>query len=174
MKMIFKRTILCGVIALTLYNCEQKNPDGYVEGSITGTFLCPEIVNKQAGDTIRGFCILLKNRENSTITYFPMDLYAFGLPDASSILPNEIFKYRYNGSDCGPQFFPDSLISNNKLKIKYRYASKNELIEFVCGPCTARDAGFPWRYFRQIIIEDIQINLPENQTNKRMLERTKN
>lgn len=159
MNTIFRSTVLCGLIVLTLYSCEQKNLDGYVEGSITGTFLCPKVVNGSAGDTIRGFCILLKDRENSTITYYPMDLYTFNLPDGSFTLPIEIFKYKYDGSNCGPKFLPDSLISNYKLMIKYRYPVENELIEFVCGPCTAMAAGFPWRHFKQIIIEDIEISL---------------
>ncbi len=161
MKTIFKSTVLCGLIVLTLYSCEQKNLDGYVEGSITGTFLCPKVVNEQAVDSIRGFCILLKDRENSTITYYPMDLFTLNLPDGSLSLPIEIQNYKYDGSNCGPKFFSDSLISKYKCMIKYRYPVENELIGFVCGPCSAMAAGFPWSHFKQIIIEDIKIGLPE-------------
>jgi hypothetical protein len=59
MKTIFKIAIICGLIISTIYSCERKNLYGYVEGSITGTFLCPKTVNGHPSDTIRGFCILL-------------------------------------------------------------------------------------------------------------------
>lgn len=155
MKTIFKTIVLCGLIISIIYSCEHKNFDGYVEGCITGTFLCPKVVNGQAGDTVRGFCILLKDRGNSNNTYFPMDLYAFSLPDSYFPFPPKILNYKYDDSNCGPGFFPDSLMSNYKFMIKYRYPDENEIIEFVCGPCSAMAAAFPWRNFKQIIVEDI-------------------
>jgi hypothetical protein len=159
MKTIFKIAIICGLIISTIYSCERKNLYGYVEGSITGTFLCPKTVNGHPSDTIRGFCILLRDRENSTITYFPMDLYTFHLPDGYFPFPSEIYNYKYSGSNCGPKFFPDSLVSNYKIMFKYRYPDENEIIEFVCGPCFAMEPTFPWRHYKQITVEDIAIGL---------------
>ncbi|MCJ7448572.1 MAG: hypothetical protein MUO72_12860 [Bacteroidales bacterium] len=150
--------VVYGLIFLTAYSCENKDLDNYVEGYITGTFLCDRVVNGQAADSVRGFCILLKNRENSITTYFAMDLYAFSLPNGLFTFPPEILNYTYDGSDCGPKFFPDSLISKYKFIFKYRAADKNEIIEFLCGPCFQMETTFPWRHFKQITIEGYRIN----------------
>jgi hypothetical protein len=150
MKTIFK-AILFVLISTATYNCETKNGDDYLEGYISGTFLCPETVNGHPGDTIRGFCISKEDRVNTPI----MDFYTFHFPGDQFPIISEIYKYTYSGSNCGPKFFTDSIMKNYKVRIKFRYPNENEKKVFVCGPCLALDVTFPWTNFKQIIIEEI-------------------
>lgn len=153
--------LIYGFIILTILSCENKDLDDYEEGYFTGTFLGYKLVNGHfSADTVRGFCILLKNSEHSKDSNSPMDLYTFSLPDNSFTFPSEIYKYRYNGSTCGPKFFPDSIISKYKIMLKYRNSTEDEIIDFACGFCTLGDPTFMWQFYEQVIIEEIKISLP--------------
>jgi len=160
MKAILHLAVICGLIILTVFSCENKDLDDYEEGLITGTFLGYKLINGHLSvDTVRGFCILLKNSEHSN-SNSPMDLYTFSLPDNYLIFPPEIYKYRYNGSTCGPMFFPDSIISKYKIMLKYRSSTEDEIIDFACGFCTLDAPTFMWQFYEQVIIEEVKIRLP--------------
>ena len=155
-KIFFK--FLIGLFILTVSSCDNNNLDDYEEGYISGSFLCDKVVNGHPTDTLRGFCILLVNRENSKVTYYPMDIYTFSLPDGSITFPPEILNMKYDGANCGPMFFPDSLIPKYKFLFRFRNSSENEKNEFVCGPCFTMEAGFPWYNYKQVTITECIVN----------------
>jgi len=158
MKSIPEKIILIGLILVVLYSCENKNPGDYIaEGSLSGSFLCHQIINGQSGDTLRGYCILLNGGKNSGSANYQMNLYVFNFPYSSLNLPIELKNYTYDGTNCGPEFFPDSVISKYKFTIRFKNPAESEMIQFACGPCTAMAASFPWEDFSQVIVEDIVI-----------------
>lgn len=158
MKALLYLTFLSGLFCFMISACETNNLHNFEDGYISGTFSCNKLINGAPNDSVRGFCILLKNRENSVTTYYPMDLYTFSTPEIPFSFPPEIINVRYDGTDCGPMFFPDSLIYKYKVKLKYRNTNDNEKVDFLCGPCASMEVGFPWKNFKQIIVEDIKID----------------
>jgi hypothetical protein len=86
-----------------------------------------------------------------------MNYYALSLPVDSLTSSPEILKYSYNGANCGPKFFPDSVRSNYKFLFKFRKSIGNEIIGFACGPCTTLGLSFPWSNYDQITIEKIKV-----------------
>lgn len=165
MKTILHLTVIFGLITLAVYSCEHKDLDDYVEGNIVGSFICPKVENGQAADYVRGFCILLEHSGNVDSRY-PMDMYAFNLPDILYTLnfPEKILGPGpiTDGRNCGPYFFPDSLIRKYKFRFKFRFSNEDEIINFVCGPCYDLFPPFPWSNFKQaIIVEAIKIQLIE-------------
>ncbi len=160
MKAILKILFLCGIIVLTAFSCEKEDiPEltDFVEGYIVGTFKCDE-TESETGPTTRitnyGYCILIDGSQN-TSSHWPMDFYTFNLPDNLFDFPNKNMTIIYDGSNCGPMFFPDSLKSEYKIKFRYRDPKKPERIFFFCGACTAMDLEFPWRNYSQVTLDNI-------------------
>jgi hypothetical protein len=149
------------LLLVIVAGCEKENEretaKGESEGYIVGSFTCYEIDgNGQATgqQTDRGYCILLSGK----IEYHwqkPMDFYTFDIQDNLFDFPKGIILPGSDGGNCGPRFFPDSLRNTFKIKFNYRPLNFKEKIEFVCGPCTAMEAGFPWDNFDQVRISDI-------------------
>jgi hypothetical protein len=155
MKALLPSILIIGLVIFSTNSCEDKDQDGFTEGYLTGTFLCSKVEDGHPVDTIRGFCISLDSENPNS--NFPMSHFALSLPVDSLKSSSEIFKYKYNGSNCGPKFFPDSVKSNYKFMFKFRKSFGNEIIKFVCGPCTAMEMSFPWSQYDQITIEEIRI-----------------
>ncbi|GET24789.1 hypothetical protein [Prolixibacter sp. NT017] len=139
-------------------NGDEKSDTAYsgpVTGYIVGSFICDEtdIENGQAtgNQTARAYCILLENSGNAN-SEWPMDFYTFGLSDSLYAIPEELLSPDYDGSNCGPHFFPDSLKYSYKISFKFQ---KNDSVHFVCGPCTAMELSFPWDDFDQILVRDV-------------------
>ncbi|GET22100.1 hypothetical protein [Prolixibacter denitrificans] len=160
-----KTSLLLLLISIITFGCEkssnngnEKSDTGYsgpVTGYIVGSFICDEkdgetgkVIGKQ---TDRAYCILLENSENAN-SEWPMDFYTFDLPDNLYAIPDELLSPGYEGSNCGPHFFPDSLRYSYKINFKFQ---KNDSVHFVCGPCTAMELSFPWDDFDQILVRDV-------------------
>ena len=155
---------ICGFILLLAIigiGCNKEaETTGFVEGYIVGSFVS-DLVNKETGQatgskTHRGYCILLTDSKNAN-TPWPMDFYAFELPGDPIDFPANILSTLYNGSNCGPTFFPDNLRNSYKIRFQYQNSTEAEKIKFVNG-CTAMDMSFPWENFHQITIKNIETN----------------
>jgi|GEM_PF-1661458 len=164
MKTIIRILFLCGIIVITAFSCEKENiPElsDFVEGCIVGTFKCYE-TDSETGQTTgsktdRGYCILLEGSEN-TDSHWPMNIYTFNLPsDLFDFPTDEILSILYDGSNCGPVIFPDSLKNEYKISFKYREPKELERIFFVCGACTMMEPPFLWEYWEQVIIEEVTV-----------------
>jgi hypothetical protein len=160
-----KTTILKTSAFLLLFSligtgCEKKDDEysNLVEGYIVGTFICDQIDAKSGaatGDkTQRGYCISLKSSENKTSSY-PMDFYTFDLSRELFDFPNEILLSNFDGGNCGPNFFPENFRNVYKIKFKYQILNEDYKSDFVCGPCAAMEAGFPWKDYKQVKLRDI-------------------
>jgi len=161
MKTIKRILLLCGIIALTAFSCEKEDItelSDFVEGYIVGTFICDEDLSENGqgtgSKTDRGYCILLEGSEN-TDSHWPMDYYTFNLLSEYFDFPAGILSVPFDGSNCGPVFFPDSLRNAYKLSFKYREPKESERIYFTCGPCTMMDLTFRWKDYNQVILKDI-------------------
>ena len=134
---------------------DQSAYSGPVTGYIVGSFICDEEdgeTGKVTGmRTDRAYCILLEDSGNANSEY-PMDFYTFDLPDNQYAFPDELLSPNYDGSNCGPHFFPDSLKYVYKISFKFQ---KNDSVQFVCGPCTAMELSFPWQDFDQILVRNV-------------------
>ena len=144
-------------ISLLGAGCEKEDEySDFVEGYIVGSFIGNELdANGKATEnkTKRGYCILL---EESKTKYF--DYYTFDLPDTIFTFPDEILHPDYNGNDCGPTFFPDSLKKAYKIKFKYQTVAEPAKIQFVTGACTSLLLAFQWEDFEQVIVNEITNN----------------
>jgi hypothetical protein len=141
-------------VALLGAGCDEDK-DEYsdrVEGYVVGSFVGDE-VNAEgvaAGNkTPRGYCILLKGNGEKN-----MDFYTFNFPDTLFAFPDKILTPNYNGNDCGPTFFPDSLKYAYKIKFKYQIVDEPDNVRFATGPCSFWLATFPWEDFNQVIVAE--------------------
>jgi hypothetical protein len=152
-------------VALLGAGCEKEEtrPEfiGSIEGYITGTFICYEKNNENDATTDtptpRGFCILIEGSENKNSNY-PMDFYTFNIPEKlidfqEGLLSSSEFD---RGYDCGPSFFPDSLLNRYKISFKYRDVNESESIQFSCGFCPAIYVYFPWEDYSQKILDEVK------------------
>ena len=160
-----KISLLLFLLSIITFGCEKSSNNGNekidtaysgpLAGYIVGSFVCDETdsENGQATgkQTARAYCILLENSGNANSEY-PMDFYTFDLPDNLYAVPDEILSVTYDGNNCGPHFFPDSLKYTYKISFKFQ---KNDSVQFVCGPCTAMAPSFPWQDFDQILVRDV-------------------
>ena len=165
---LVKTSLLLLLISILTFGCEKNHNNGDeksdteysgpVTGYIVGSFVCEETdsENGQAtgNQTARAYCILLKNSRNASSDY-PMDFYTFDLPDNLYTIPNEILSVTYDGGNCGPHFFPDSLRNTYKISFKFQVAGSDDKVGFVCGPCTAMYLSFPWQNFDQILVKEV-------------------
>ena len=166
MKTITNILLLCGIIILMAFSCEKEDiPElsDFVEGYIVGTFICDEDKSENGqgtgSKTDRGYCILLEGSKN-TDYHWPMDFYTFNLQSEIFDFPTEILSVLFDGSNCGPVFFPDSLRNEYKISFKYREPKESERIFFACGGCTMMHLTFSWIDYNQLILKDItKINL---------------
>lgn len=149
------------LLALMMVGCDKEaETTGFVEGYIVGSFVS-DLVNKETGQgtgnkTPRGYCILLADSKNAN-TPWPMNFYTFELPGDLINFPANILSPLYNGSNCGPTFFPENLRISYKIRFQYQNSTEAEKIKFVNG-CTAMDMTFPWENFHQITIKIIENN----------------
>jgi len=160
MKIIFlKINVFILLLAIIGISCnKQAETTGFVEGYIVGSFVS-DLVNKETGQatgskTPRGYCILLADSKNSNAPW-PMDLYAFKLPGDPINFPVNILSPLYNGSNCGPTFFPDNLRNSYKIRFQYQNSTDAEKIKFA-NVCTSMDMSFPWDNFHQITIINVE------------------
>ena len=142
-----------------LYSCklemdsiEKKQENlfsGFVEGYITGSFRCYEVRNEQVTEdlTERGFMIILEDNVDS--------LFSYTLPPNLIDFPAEILIPDYNGKNCGPTFFPDSLKSEYKIRFRYRTPEEFEEVQKACGPCQFFWPTFNWKKYDQVIIREV-------------------
>lgn len=153
--------ILMYCASFLFLSCEKdENPafTGTVEAYIVGTFIC-EKVNSKTGiatgnRTERGYCILLEDSENKD-AHRLMDFYTFNLPSDLFEFPEEVLAQTYNGSDCGPVFFSDNQKSKFKIRFQYRESTKDEKVNFACGPCTFMLLTFNWSNFKQMTLKEV-------------------
>jgi hypothetical protein len=151
------------LLALMIVGCDKEaETTEFGEGYIVGSFVS-DLVNKETGQatgskTPRGYCILLADSKNAN-TPWPMDFYAFELPGDLINFPANILSPLYDGSNCGPTFFPENLRNSYKIRFQYQNSTEAGKIKFVCGPCSAMLAAFPWENFRQITIKNIETDL---------------
>jgi hypothetical protein len=142
---------LCVAFFGTGCHKENENSD-FVEGYIVGSFI-GEGVNAagqaSGSKTKRGYCILIEGGNNKH-----MDFYTFNFPNALIAFPNEILTPSYNGSNCGPTFFPDNLKYAYKIKFKYRIVDEEDKVQFITGPCTFWLETFHWESYDQVILNE--------------------
>jgi len=127
-----------------------------VEGYIVGSFIADELNTKgqvTGNKTERGYCILLEGSETNA-----MDFYSFNISDGLFSFPDEILIPDYDGGNCGPAFFPDSLKYAYKISFKYQIVSAQDEVQFVTGDCLAMEASFPWENYHQIVIKETSKN----------------
>ncbi|WP_372935836.1 hypothetical protein [Mariniphaga sediminis] len=139
--------------------CEKEEYSELVEGYIVGSFVCYEVGTDgvATGDyTERGYCILLEGSEK-TDSYWPMDFYTFDLSSELFEFPEKVIysSVDYNGNDCGPSFFPDSLQSKFKITFEYRDVKKDEGVRFSCGICTTMGPLFNWKDYNQVLLKNV-------------------
>lgn len=142
----------CLVILGTGCDDDENEYSGLVEGYVVGSFIADEFnANGQAtgNKTERGYCILLEGSENES-----MDFYSFNIPDELFSFSDEILLPNYNGNDCDPTFFPDSLKSSYKIRFKYQIVNDQNQVQFVTGDCLAMLASFPWENYDQVIVNE--------------------
>ncbi|TDO04876.1 hypothetical protein [Sunxiuqinia elliptica] len=125
------------------------------EGYVVGSFVADVIKEGQVtGEkTGRGYCILLKGSKNKS-----MDFYTFNFPDDFFQFQEEQLISEYNGNNCGPSFFPDSLKYIYKIKFSYQLVEELNKVEFVTGACTALYPTFAWDDFNQVILFELTVN----------------
>lgn len=158
-----KISSLLMLFALMGAGCEKENTESpnLAEGYVVGTFICDKIDRKNGEalghKTHRGYCVLLKNSKNKTSPY-PMDFYTFDSSDNLFIIPEELLSIDFDGSNCGPYFFPDSLRNAYKIKFEYQILSEFDKSQFACGSCTTMELMFPWEDYSQIELKNITIN----------------
>ena len=144
---ILTQLLLCTVMLVA--GCEKKENTDYVEGYIVGSFIADEFnADGQAtgNKTPRGYCLLLEGSEDNSMSF-----YSFNFPDDLFSFPNEIL-LDYNGSNCGPAFFPDSLKYAYKTKFRYQIVDEQDKVLFVTGACTAMSPIFLWENYDQVIV----------------------
>jgi hypothetical protein len=133
---------------------------GFVEGYVVGSFICYEVDNETGqatGDfTERGYCILLEDSKNADI-HWPMDFYTFDIPQGLIDIPEGVLSnpIDYDGSSCGPSFFPDSLQTEFKIGFEYMIVKEVEKNEFACGACTHMHLTFNWGDYNQIFLKNV-------------------
>ncbi len=161
MKNITKLLLLGGVIVFATFSCEKEETpklSDFMEGYITGSFICDETGGKEGQatgkKTERAYCILLDSSEN-TDSHWPMDFYTFNLPSDFFDYPTEILSNTHDGSNCGPVFFPDSMKNEYKISFKYKKPEKSERIYFACGFCSMMALTFPWKDYDQVTLINI-------------------
>jgi hypothetical protein len=136
--------------------CEKDEEySNLVEGYVVGSFIADEVNSEgqaTGNKTPRGYCILLERSENES-----MDFYAFNFPDTLFSFPGEILSPNYNGYDCGPTFFPDSLKYIYKIKFKYQIVDELNKVQFVTE-CLAILPVFSWDNYDQVIVNETAKN----------------
>ncbi len=149
-------------IAFLGAGCEKDDNENseLIKGYVIGSFVGDKTSNEgQATGNIteRGYCILLEGSENSN-SQRPMNFYTFNFPDTLFNFPDEILIPNYNGDDCGPTFFPDSLKYSYKIEFNYQIVNESEKVQFITGPCTTLHSAFPWESYDQIDMSEISKN----------------
>ncbi|WP_147384161.1 hypothetical protein [Maribellus luteus] len=163
LKKIRMQTILLLLLPLCVIllamGCKDDNEySDQVEGYIVGSFIADEFNTKgeaTGNKTERGYCILLEGSENNA-----MNFYSFNIPEGLFSFPDEILTPDYNGDNCGPSFFPDSLKYAYKISFKYQIVSTQDEVPFVTGACRAMLASFPWENYDQVMVTETSKSEP--------------
>ena len=144
---ILKTIIALLILSVMGFGCKKNNESsGFVEAYIVGSFICDEA---SCGTQFqRGYCILLENNKNGL-----MDFYTFNLPEEILTFPHYILKH-HDSNNCGPAFFPDSLITRYKIRFQYHKLSKTESLKPIYG-CYAMDIPFPWEDYQEASLESV-------------------
>ncbi len=145
---------LCAVLLGA--GCEDADEySNFVEGYVVGSFIGDEVDGEgqaTGNKTKRGYCILLEENKNKR-----MDFYTFNFSDTLFAFPDEILSPDYNGNNCGPTFFPDSLKFAYKIKFNYQIVNEPDKVQFITA-CFALDAAFLWDNYDQIFIKETSKN----------------
>ena len=148
---------LCMVMLGAGCEKDKSKYSGYVEGYITGSFIADEFnADGQAtgNKTPRGYCLLLEGSEDNSMSF-----YSFNFPDDLFSFPDEILM-DYNGYNCGPAFFPDSLKYFYKISFKYQIVDEPNKVQFLTGACLALLPVFAWENYDQVIVNETTKNYP--------------
>jgi hypothetical protein len=127
-----------------------------VEGFVVGSFIGDGVDGEgqaTGNKTERGYCILLVESEDKAMSF-----YSFNFSDTLFAFPDEILLPDYNGYNCGPTFFPDSLKFSYKIKFKYQIVDEPDKVQFSTGPCTTLALAFPWENYNQIFVNETTKN----------------
>jgi hypothetical protein len=127
-----------------------------VLGYIVGSFIADEFNSEgeaTGNKTERGYCILLEGNEDKS-----MDFYTFNFPNDLFSFPDEVLSPDYNGYDCGPTFFPDSLKYVYKIKLKYQIVREQDKVQFLTGACLDIGVPFFWENYDQVIVNETTKN----------------
>ncbi len=160
MKNILKLLLLSGVIVFATFSCEKEEApklSDFTEGYITGSFICDKMDSEGQSigkKTERAYCILLDSSKN-TDPLRRMNFYTLNLPSDIFEFPPTIISVLYNGGNCGPAFFPDSIRTKYKIKFQYRILNNDEKEQFSCGACTADRPSFLWENYNQATLKNI-------------------
>lgn len=150
------RFLLPVCIALLGAGCDDENEySDLAEGYVVGSFIADEVNDEgqaTGNKTERAYCILLEGNEDKS-----MDFYTFNFPDTLFPFPDEILTPNYNGYDCGPTFFPDSLKYVYKIKFKYQTVDELNKVQFVTE-CLALLPVFSWDNYDQVIVNETAKN----------------
>lgn len=157
-----KNIIICLIVLLLPLcivilgaGCDTEDEySGYVEGYVVGSFIGDEVDGEgqaTGNKTERGYCILIKGSEY-TDSQWPMDFYTFNFSDTLFAFPDEILSPDYNGYNCGPTFFHDSLKYAYKIKFNYQIVEESDKVQFITGACLAMEVPFPWGNYSQIYL----------------------
>ena len=147
--------ILMLFLVILCTGCEDliDRYSGIVEGYVTGSFVSYEVDSEgQATENLteRAYCILLEGSDDE----YNMDFYAFNFPETLFDFPDEII-IQYDGRNCGPAFFPDSLKQTYKIKFRYKNVNERDKIQIITGFCSAMDLSFPWGNYNEVIVKEI-------------------
>jgi hypothetical protein len=153
-QMKFYLTILL-CLAMLCAGCEDlmDRYSGFVEGYVTGSFVSYEVDSEGMATenlTERAYCIQLEGNDDE----YKMDFYTFNFPETLFDFPDGIIS-QYDGSNCGPAFFPDSLKQIYKIKFRYKNVDERDKIQIITGFCSAMDLIFPWGNYEEVIVKEI-------------------
>jgi hypothetical protein len=149
--------LLPACVILFGVGCDEEDEySDFVEGYVVGSFIGDEINTEgeaTGNKTERGYCILLEASKNKQ-----MDFYTYNFPNTMFTFPDEILSASYNGYNCGPVFFPDSLKYDYKIKFRYQIVNNPYKVLFAIGPCSAWALAFPWENFDQVNVNETTKN----------------
>ncbi|MCF6357066.1 MAG: hypothetical protein L3J54_04600 [Draconibacterium sp.] len=152
--------IIIGIMLVSAGCQKEDEPEfsGSVEGYIVGSFI-GVIINSETGGstgikTERGYCILVKGKDGSE-NKFEIDFYTFDLPSDLFDFSEEILSSTYNSDNCGPVFFPDSIIDKSIISFQYKIMDREEKVKFgFDGACYHMHQWFPWNSYNEIILKN--------------------
>jgi len=149
------RIFLCGIIVLAAFSCKKENTpewSDFVEGYITGYYKCYE--GEDSTLTPMVYCVLIQGSKNANSRH-PLDFYTFNIPYELINYPENEQKLLIS-NECGPIFFPDSLMTRYKIRFQYQVLNENEK-KRVAAICSTILIPFPWEEYSEIRLKNIAV-----------------